>query len=227
MSLKPEFSPKPIRSFVLRTGRMTEGQTNAFDRHWDTYGLELKQPIPLAEAFPHSQPLVVEIGFGMGDSLVAMAAADPGRNFIGVEVHPPGVGRLLTLAADAELTNLRVYMADAVDVFRTAIAPQSVARIQVFFPDPWPKKRHHKRRLIQPQFVQLLTHALQPGGILHCATDWQPYADHMLEVLQGEPALCNTCEGFAERPDYRPKTKFEMRGEALGHQVFDLLFSKR
>lgn len=218
-----------IRSFVLRTGRMTEGQKRSYDLHWPSKGLELeKGAIDLDEVFGRRAPTVLEIGFGMGDSLATMAAAAPEKNFIGVEVHSPGVGRLMHLIDESAIENLRAYCDDAVEVLERCIADESLSRVQVYFPDPWHKKRHHKRRLIQPEFVQLLRKKLQPGGVIHLATDWENYAEHMMEVMSAAPGFTN-CEGegqFAPRPDYRPVTKFERRGERLGHGVWDLLFEK-
>lgn len=227
MEIKPEFKQKPIRSFVLRTGRMTEGQQAAFSNHWQTFGLSLFDgPLDAQTAFAKAQPLVMEVGFGMGDSLLEMALAEPGLNFIGVEVHPPGVGRLLNSAAKAEVQNLKIYMADAKDVLQDCIADASLTRFQLYFPDPWHKKKHHKRRIVQPDFVDLVSRKLKPGGILHMATDWENYAEHMLEVLSGEVSLQNTATDYAPRPDFRPVTKFELRGERLGHGTWDLLFEK-
>lgn len=218
-----------IRSFVLRTGRMTEGQKRAYDLHWPSKGLELKQgAIDLVEVFGRSAPTVLEIGFGMGDSLAAMAAAAPEKNFIGVEVHSPGVGRLMHLIDESGIDNLRAYCDDAVEVLEGCIADNSLSRVQVYFPDPWHKKRHHKRRLIQAEFVGLLRKKLAVGGVIHLATDWENYAEHMMQVMTEAPGFVN-CQGegqFAPRPDYRPVTKFERRGERLGHGVWDLLFEK-
>ena len=173
-----------------------------------------------------SAPLVVEIGFGNGEQLLFAAERETERDFIGIEVHGPGVGRLLNAAAAAGLRNLRVYQHDAVEVLRDDVAPASLDEVRIYFPDPWHKKRHHKRRLVQPAFVQLLVGRLAPGGYLHCATDWQPYAEQMLQVLGAEAGLVNTAEGFAERPAWRPQTKFEARGLKLGHGVWDLLFRR-
>jgi tRNA (guanine-N7-)-methyltransferase len=170
---------------------------------------------------------VLEIGFGMGAATAEIAAARPDTDFLGVEVHTPGVGALLKRIGEMELTNLRILQHDAVQVVEQMITPASLAGVHVFFPDPWHKKKHHKRRLIQPAFVALLASRLARGGYLHCATDWQPYAEQMLEVLSAEPTLENTAEGYAPRPDYRPLTKFEARGLKLGHGVWDLVFSKR
>jgi tRNA (guanine-N7-)-methyltransferase len=177
--------------------------------------------------FGREAPLVVEIGFGMGQATAAIAAAQPEHDFLGVEVHEPGVGALLQRIAAQRLANLRIVRHDAVGVLESMIAPSSLAAVHVFFPDPWPKKRHWKRRLIQPAFVALLASRLAPGGIVHCATDWQPYAEQMLAVLRAEPRLENTAQGYAPRPAHRPETKFERRGLALGHGVWDLIFRRR
>ncbi len=227
MDIKPEFNKKSIRSFVIRSGRLTEGQRLAFDQWWPIYGLSLADGLidPTA-IFGNEQPLVVEVGFGMGDSLLEMAKREPHINFIGIEVHPPGVGRIISCAGQEHITNLRVYMADATDVLRECFADQSLARFQLYFPDPWHKKKHHKRRIVQAPFVQLIAQKLQTHGILHMATDWQNYAEQMLQVLSAEPSLKNTVCEYAERPEYRPKTKFEERGERLGHGVWDLVFNK-
>lgn len=227
MEIKPEFKPKSIRSFVIRAGRMTDGQRGAFESHWPTYGLSLFNATLVPQAvFGNNNPLVVEVGFGMGDSLLTMAKAEPDLNFVGIEVHPPGVGRLINGAAQNGLTNLKVYMADAKDVLTDCIPDASLARFQLYFPDPWHKKKHHKRRIVQPDFIALITRKLQPGGLLHMATDWQEYAEHMLEVVRAEPHLANTVVDFAPRPEFRPITKFETRGERLGHGVWDLVLRK-
>ena len=184
------------------------------------------KPLDPMAVFGRTAALVVEIGFGMGQATAAIAAAQPERDFIGIEVHPPGVGALLQRIDQAGLTNLRLLQHDAVAVLESMIGPASLAAVHVFFPDPWHKKKHHKRRLIQPPFVALLASRLAPGGRLHCATDWQPYAQQMLAVLTAEPSLANSCDGFAPRPDYRPQTKFELRGLNLGHGVWDLVFTR-
>ncbi|MDX9875023.1 MAG: tRNA (guanosine(46)-N7)-methyltransferase TrmB [Spongiibacteraceae bacterium] len=216
-----------IRSFVLRQGRMTPGQQRAFEQQWPQFGLEMAAGEPdWTAVFGRDAPRVLEIGFGMGQSLAAMAQAEPEKDFIGIEVHRPGVGKLLATMAEAGITNLRVYNDDAVEVLQRCIADQSLARVQIYFPDPWHKKKHHKRRLIQPGFVRLLCSKLAPDGLLHLATDWEDYAQQMLEVLSAEPLLRNECDGFAERPAFRPITKFEQRGERLGHGVWDLLFRR-
>jgi tRNA (guanine-N7-)-methyltransferase len=183
--------------------------------------------VDLDAAFGRHAPRVLEVGFGMGQSTAAIAQATPGVDFVGVEVHPPGVGALLQRIAALQLQNLRIVQHDAVQVIEQMIAPASLAGAMVFFPDPWPKKRHHKRRLIQPPFVAMLAARLAPGGTLHLATDWEPYAQQMLQVLSGEPLLVNTAPGFAPRPAYRPLTKFEARGTALGHGTWDLVFRRR
>lgn len=227
MEIKPEFKPKPIRSFVIRAGRMTDGQRSAFDEYWPAYGLSLFDgPLDAQSVFGNNHPVALEIGFGMGDSLLAMALAEPEVNFVGIEVHPPGVGRLINTAGKDGIRNLRVYMADAKDVLEDCVADDSLARFQLYFPDPWHKKKHHKRRIVQPEFVALVARKLRPGGLLHMATDWQNYAEQMLEVLAAQPQLENTAAGYAERPEFRPTTKFETRGERLGHGVWDLLFRK-
>jgi tRNA (guanine-N7-)-methyltransferase len=227
--IKPEFKPKSIRSFVIRAGRITAGQKNAFDKHWPSYGLSLFDGrIDLARLFGREAPLVLEIGFGMGDSLLEMARNEPEKNFIGIEVHPPGVGRLISAASQQGLSNLKVYMADAMDVLEDCIPDNCIDRFQLYFPDPWHKKKHHKRRIVQPEFINRLRPKLKRGGILHMATDWQNYAEYMLEVMNAMPGFATVFQetGFAPRPDYRPITKFEKRGERLGHGVWDLVFMK-
>ena len=219
--------PRSIRSFVVRAGRMGPGQTRALAELGPRFVLPYTAaPFDFAASFGRVAPRVLEIGFGMGDASAAIAQALPGTDFIGVEVHTPGVGALLKQIGERGLTNLRLIQHDAVDVLQQMIAPASLAGVHVFFPDPWHKKKHNKRRLIQPGFVQLLATRLAPGGYLHCATDWQPYAEQMLEVLSAEPALRNTVDGYAPKPDYRPLTKFENRGLKLGHGVWDLVFVK-
>ena len=219
---------RPVRSYVLRAGRMGSGQVRALA----TLGAQFivpfaPRPLDAGALFGRSAPLVVEIGFGMGQATAQIAAARPDTDFLGIEVHEPGVGALLQRIDAQQLANLRIVRHDAVEVFEQMIAPASLAGVQVFFPDPWPKKRHWKRRLIQPGFVALLASRLAPGGVLHCATDWQPYAEQMLEVLSAEPGLVNRADGYAPRPAYRPLTKFEQRGVALGHGVWDLVFARR
>jgi tRNA (guanine-N7-)-methyltransferase len=219
---------RAIRSFVLRAGRMGTGQQRALETLGPRFVLPFTpSPIDPQAIFGRPAPLVLEIGFGMGAATAEIAAARPDTDFLGVEVHTPGVGALLKRIGEMELTNLRIVQHDAVQVVEQMIAPASLAGVHVFFPDPWHKKKHHKRRLVQPPFIALLASRLAPGGYLHCATDWQPYAEQMLEVLSAEPTLANTAEGYAPRPDYRPLTKFEARGLKLGHGVWDLVFSKR
>jgi tRNA (guanine-N7-)-methyltransferase len=219
---------RAIRSYVLRAGRMGTGQARAMAELAPRYVLPFgAAPLDAMAVFGRRAPLVVEIGFGMGQATAAIAAARPGDDFLGIEVHEPGVGALLQLIEQAQLRNLRIVQHDAVQVMGQMIAPQSLAAVHVFFPDPWPKKRHWKRRLVQAPAVALLASRLAPGGTLHCATDWQPYAEQMLEVLGAERLLANTTTGYAPRPDYRPQTKFERRGLALGHGVWDLVFTRR
>ena len=217
-----------IRSFVLRAGRTTEAQTRALATLGPRWIVPFADTAPdWSAVFGRNAPRVLEIGFGMGDATAQIAASRPGTDFIGVEVHPPGVGALLQRIDAAQLGNLRIVQFDAVQVLRQMIAPRSLDGLHIYFPDPWPKKRHHKRRLIQPEFVHLAVSRLRPGGYLHCATDWQPYAEHMLEVLRGEPQLTNTAADYAPRPDWRPVSKFERRGLKLGHGVWDLMFTAR
>jgi tRNA (guanine-N7-)-methyltransferase len=217
----------PIRSFVLRAGRMGPGQQRALAELGPRFVLPFApRPVDPQALFGRRAPLVLEIGFGMGDATAQVAAAMPETDFIGVEVHEPGVGALLKRIGEAGLGNVRIVHQDAVEVLQQMIAPASLAGVHIWFPDPWHKKRHHKRRLIQPPFVALLASRLSPGGYVHCATDWQPYAEQMLEVLSAEPLLLNMADGYAERPAWRPQTKFETRGLKLGHGVRDLLFRK-
>jgi tRNA (guanine-N7-)-methyltransferase len=229
LELRPEFKKKSIRSYVVRGGRMTEGQRAAFETWWPRYGLSMHDgALDFKEAFGREAPVVLEIGFGMGDSLLAMAQTEPDKNFIGIDVHPPGVGRLINTAGKDGVDNLRVYCADAVDVLDDCIADNSLARVQLYFPDPWHKKKHHKRRIVQPALVQKLRTKLVAGGIFHMATDWENYAEHMMEIMGAAEGFENN-EGagnFAPRPDFRPVTKFEKRGERLGHGVWDLIFKK-
>ncbi len=222
---------RPIRSFVLREGRFTEGQRSAYDRCWPRFGIdciegEQLDPIQL---FGNSKPLYLEIGFGNGEALAETAAKHPENNYIGIEVHRPGVGHLLLRLEELGLSNTKVMRHDAMEVLRHHLPNQSLDGVMLFFPDPWHKKRHHKRRIVQPEFVSLLARLLKPGGILHLATDWEGYAKQMMQVLSAAPEFENTLgEGqFAPRPDTRPLTKFEQRGQRLGHGVLDLLFKKR
>jgi tRNA (guanine-N7-)-methyltransferase len=218
-----------IRSYVLRTGRMTPVQRRALEENWERWGLEYDgHQLAYDAVFGRSGPLVLEIGFGMGQSLVATAAAKPETNFIGIEVHKPGVGKLLHSMEERGVDNIRIYCHDAVEVLRDCIPDASLDSVQIFFPDPWHKKRHNKRRLIQTPFVAQLISKLKPGGILHLATDWEDYARQMMDVLDAAEELSNTSGvgQFAPRPQHRPLTKFEMRGERLGHGVWDLVFSR-
>lgn len=221
-------TPRRIRSFVLRQGRITQAQEYALNILWPRFGLDSEQPFEQLHAFNREAPLILEIGFGNGESLGEMAAASPERNFIGVEVHKPGVGHLLLKIEEKGLKNIRIYCADAVEVLSKAMPDACLDGLQIFFPDPWHKKRHHKRRLISNDFARLAASKLKPGGILHCATDWEPYAEHMLEVLEGCPSFSNLAGKrlYSPRPDYRPRTKFESRGQRLGHGVWDLLFAR-
>jgi tRNA (guanine-N7-)-methyltransferase len=206
---------------------MGTGQVRALAELAPRYVLPFEPALTdFSAAFGRQAPQVVEIGFGMGDATAQIAQARPDIDFVGIEVHPPGVGALLQRIEERALSNLRILQHDAVEVMERMVAPASLAGVHVFFPDPWHKKRHHKRRLIQPPFVALLASRLAPGGYLHCATDWQPYAEQMLEVLSGEPLLRNRFDGYAPRPDYRPLTKFENRGLKLGHGVWDLVFER-
>ena len=218
---------REIRSYVLRQGRMSPGQARAIDTLLPRFGVEYRnEPVNLERVFGRAAPKVLEIGCGMGETTAAIADARHETDFLGVEVHAPGVGSLLKQIDERRLTNLRIVQYDAVAVVSHMIAAASLDGIHIFFPDPWPKKRHHKRRLIQPGFVSLLASRLKPGGYLHLATDWEEYALQMVEVLSAEDRLDNTADGFAERPEYRPETKFERRGLRLGHGVWDLVFTR-
>ncbi|MFM2346026.1 MAG: tRNA ((46)-N7)-methyltransferase TrmB [Pseudomonadota bacterium] len=218
---------RAVRSFVVRAGRMGTGQIRALEELGPRFCLPYRaEPLDAAAIWGRSAPLVLEIGFGMGGATAEIAAARPDTHFLGVEVHTPGVGALLKLIDERALGNLRIVQHDAVEVLEHMIAPGQLAGVHIFFPDPWHKKKHNKRRLIQPEFVSRLVTRLAPGGYLHCATDWQPYAEQMLEVLSAEPQLVNTAEGYAPKPDYRPLTKFENRGLKLGHGVWDLVFTR-
>ena len=218
-----------IRSFVVRAGRMTEGQQRAYDENWAEYGLELDGGmLNFSELFGNDGGVTVEIGFGMGDSLIEMARRAPEKNFIGIEVHPPGVGRLLARAKEEELTNIRVFCDDAIEVLAQCIPDGSLAGVQLFFPDPWHKKRHNKRRIVQPEFAQTIRNKLSIGGVFHMATDWEPYSEHMMEVMSAAEGYTNQAGNgrFSPQPDFRPVTKFQKRGEKLGHGVWDLMFER-
>jgi tRNA (guanine-N7-)-methyltransferase len=217
-----------LKSFVKRAGRTTEGQARAFAELGPLFLLPYKpEPLDLTAAFGgRAAPTVLEIGFGMGEATAHIATVMPETNFLCCEVHEPGVGALLKRIGEQSISNIRICAHDAVDVLDHMLQPDSLAGVHVFFPDPWHKKRHNKRRLIQPGFVRKLAEHLRPGGYIHCATDWQPYAEQMLEVLSAEPLLRNTAEGYAPKPEYRPLTKFENRGIKLGHGVWDLVFRR-
>jgi len=220
--------PQRIRSFIRRQGRLTPGQELALDQHWHEYGLELELDYDYSKVFGRQAPLIVEIGFGNGDSLAKMAAANPDHDYIGIEVHKPGVGHLLILLKEQGLTNVRVYCHDAIEILEQKFPDHSLAGLHLFFPDPWHKKKHHKRRIVRPSFVELLNKKLQVNGYFHAATDWQNYAEAMLEVMSVSVGLENTSptQDYCERPEYRPLTKFEQRGLRLGHGVWDLIFCK-
>lgn len=225
----PEQNPKhrAIKSFVLRQGRLTEGQQRALDLLWPAYGLTLNSgALNYETLFCNKNPVWLEIGFGMGKSLATMAEKMPNRNYIGIEVHRPGVGSLLNEVANANLTNIRIFNTDAIEVLNQSIPDHSLDGLMLFFPDPWPKKKHHKRRIVQPEFAQLVWKKLKSGGIFHMATDWQNYAEHMLEIMSAQSNYSNTAgAGYAPRPEERPITKFESRGKKLGHGVWDLIFA--
>ena len=223
-----EGQPRRIRSFIRRQGRITVAQTRALEELWPLYGLEPEQPLEPATLFGRNAPLVLEIGFGNGDSLAAMAAAHAEEDFVGIEVHRPGVGHLLWRIQEQGLRNLRIYCADAIEILAENVADASLDRLQLFFPDPWPKLRHHKRRIVNPEFLELVCRKLKAGGIFHAATDWEPYAEQMAAVLGACPGLVSLTAGspFSPRPDYRPLTKFETRGQRLGHGVWDLLYRR-
>jgi len=218
---------RPVRSFVLRQGRFSPGQQQARERLMPRFGIDYAPaPLDWAKAFGREAPRILEIGFGMGETTARIAEENPGNDYLGVEVHGPGVGALLRRLEERSLTNVRIVQHDAVEVVREMIAPDSLTGIHVFFPDPWPKKRHHKRRLLQPPFVALLASRLKAGGYLHAATDWQEYAEEILTVVSGTQALRNPHPGFAARPASRPETKFEQRGRRLGHGSWDIIVER-
>lgn len=221
---------RPIRSFVRREGRMTESQRRAIAEFGPRYLFEFREaPCDLDAVFGRAAPRALEIGFGMGDSILDMARRHPERDHLGIEVHRPGVGRLLRALAEEDIRNVRILCADAVQVLTHMIPDAALDAVFLFFPDPWPKKRHHKRRIVQPAFVELVARRLRPGGIFHLATDWEEYAQHMLAVLEQSPSFSNSAGAghYAPRPDERVLTKFERRGERLGHGVWDLVFVKK
>jgi tRNA (guanine-N7-)-methyltransferase len=218
---------RSIRSYVLRQGRISNAQRRAHAELLSVYGAPFSPaPLDLDRLFGRRAPKILEIGFGMGETTAAIAQQHPENDYLGVEVHTPGVGSLLARLAELRLGNVRVIQHDAVEVLQAMIAMAALDGVHIFFPDPWPKKRHHKRRLIQPALVSLLVSRMKSGAILHTCTDWEDYATQMLEVLSADPALANTAPGYADRPDARPQTKFERRGLDLGHRVWDLVFRK-
>jgi len=218
-----------IRSFVIRQGHFTESQRRALENHWPHFGCDLGDgPLSVAERFPQCERTVLEIGFGMGYTLAELALREPATAYIGVEVHKPGVGKLLALAVEHELSNLCVYCDDAIDVLNSAIAPDSLDAVLLFFPDPWHKKRHNKRRIVQPAFAQAVRDKLKIGGLFHMATDWGPYAEHMMTVMETAEGFSNVAGPghFTARPASRPETRFEQRGKRLGHDVWDLIYQR-
>lgn len=218
---------RPIRSFVLRQGRISPAQQRALDTLLPVWGIPYSDsPLDIDQVFGRTAPKILEIGFGMGDTTAQIAADNPNNDYLALEVHSPGVGSLLNQIEQRGLRNLRLMQHDAVEVLQHMIQPNQLDGVHIFFPDPWHKKRHNKRRLIQPAFVHLLASRLKSGGYLHVATDWQDYAEQVLEVLNNEPQLANTAADYAPRPDYRPLTKFEQRGLRLGHGVWDIIFEK-
>ena len=232
--ISPEFDEngrplRRIRSFVRRQGRLTKGQQHALDHFWPVMGVEFsEEPLDLPTLFGREAPTTLEIGFGMGASLVTMAQARPEQNFLGIEVHSPGVGACLSSADEAGITNLRVMCHDAVEVLHKMIPDHSLTMVQLFFPDPWHKARHNKRRIVQPPFAELIKSKLKLGGVFHMATDWEPYAQHMLDVMSSMEGYINLSpdNDYVPRPESRPVTKFEQRGHRLGHGVWDLMFER-
>lgn len=224
-----DLTQRRIRSYVLRQGRLTKGQEKALGDHWPSFGIDYSpEAIDLPKTFGRQESSkILEIGFGMGETTATIAQSMPERDFLGVEVHTPGVGGLLKLIGEKSLTNVRIIQHDVVDVLNHMIANASLDGVHIFFPDPWHKKRHHKRRLIQAEFVKLLCSKLKIGGYLHVATDWQEYAEWVLDILKVEPLLANSAKDYALKPAYRPLTKFENRGIKLGHGVWDLIFIKQ
>jgi tRNA (guanine-N7-)-methyltransferase len=220
---------RPVRSFVLRGGRLTEGQKRALDEFWPRFGIEKGESLlDFKSLFGSDAPVIMEIGFGNGDATWQMARDHPAENYLGVEVHQPGVGRLLLNIKQHGITNIRIANEDAVEFLRQRIPEKSLEGVRIYFPDPWPKKRHHKRRLIQPSLIELLASRMCPGALLHLATDWEPYAEHMLEVMRSSDGFVNLSPSgdYCDQPEWRPETKYERRGERLGHQVRDLLFRR-
>lgn len=220
--------PERIKSFVRRKGRITPGQNFALENHWERFCLNPDIDVNFAEVFGNDAPLIVEIGFGNGDSLAKMAAENPEKNYIGIEVHRPGVGHLLMKIDEMQLSNVRIYCHDAIEILEKRVSNQSLAGLHLFFPDPWHKKKHHKRRIVRDNFVELLARKLAPNGYFHTATDWENYAEWMVEILNRAPNFENLSptQTFCERPGYRPLTKFEQRGIRLGHGVWDVMFKR-
>jgi tRNA (guanine-N7-)-methyltransferase len=226
IEVEEDLTQRRIRSFVLRQGRLTKGQEKALADHWPSFGIDYSpEPLNLPKTFGRQESLkILEIGFGMGETTATIAHSMPEIDFLGVEVHTPGVGGLLKLIGEKSLSNVRIIQHDVVDVLNHMISDASLDGVHIFFPDPWHKKRHHKRRLIQAGFVKLLCSKLKSGGYLHVATDWQEYAEWVLDILKVEPLLTNSANDYAPKPAYRPLTKFENRGITLGHGVWDLIF---
>ena len=227
--MSTEVSHRPVRSFVRRSARMTPAQRAAIESRWSTFGLDNAGLLDLDTVFGRRAPRVLEIGFGNGETLASLAESHPDRDYLGIDVYEPGIGRLLAAIAEKSLSNVRLLRVDAVDVLRMSLPAASLAEVLLLFPDPWPKKRHHKRRLVQADFVRQVATSLAPGGVFHLATDWQNYAEHMLAVLEAEGAFVNLAGqgNFCEAGEHRPVTKFERRGQRLGHGVWDLRFARR
>ena len=220
--------PERIKSFVRRKGRITPGQNFALENHWERFCLNPDIDVNFADIFGNNSPLIVEIGFGNGDSLAKMAAENPDKNYIGIEVHRPGVGHLLMKIEEMQLSNVRIYCHDAIEILEKRVPNENLAGLHLFFPDPWHKKKHHKRRIVRDSFVELLERKLTSNGYFHAATDWENYAEWMLEILNRAPNFENLSptQNYCERPDYRPLTKFEQRGIRLGHGVWDVMFKR-
>jgi tRNA (guanine-N7-)-methyltransferase len=229
MSSAEKIIPQRIRSFIRRQGRITAAQQWALDTLYSRYYLDPQVNYKFSTVFGRNAPVCVEIGFGNGESLARMAAANPNTDYIGIEVHRPGVGHLMMLLDQQGLTNVRIYCYDAIDIIENRMPDNSLFGVHLFFPDPWPKKKHHKRRIVRPDFVELLVRKLQSGGYFHAATDWQDYAESMLAVLSANNNMSNISltEDYCQRPAYRPLTKFEQRGMRLGHGVWDLIFRRK
>lgn len=228
MTISAKEAHPRIRSFIRRQGRATAGQQNSLDNNWDTYCLDPEKNYDFSNIFEQDAPLIVEIGFGNGSSLADMAEENPDLNYLGIEVHRPGVGHLMLLLEQKGLKNVRIYHHDAIEILEQKIPDNFLAGVHLFFPDPWQKRRHHKRRIVRPSFTALLNKKLKSGGYFHAATDWEHYAKDMLSTLTAASGIKNTSKenDFCERPGYRPLTKFESRGLRLGHGVWDLIFKK-